>query len=346
MARVEVDQIVASKLPQSLSGGAFKLSHTQSDGTGAYYKFHDELWMADTRHLLGWSREALHSLDRTEAPWEPHWVFGHSFEFIAPGRYRLSNSQEEFSKAQLIEIFTKAASDLESAEVSIDQWGHKSHEDWHTNILEQSIMSQGHPLFQLAIDQKIITPIELWNLCKNHCDFLYHPEYVVSREPSVIATPRSEEEHEALRQKLRSLTMMASGVGQTHANDPLIIMDFQATARTGAATEYLAIFTAAPSDTGVGTEVSTSSTAYARIAITMNATNFTPISVGTVLLAVVQTYSVCGASNYGTCTDAALMAAVSGGTQPFYWGDLNAPVIINTGNQLSFPANSVTFAFV
>jgi hypothetical protein len=137
---------------------------------------------------------------------------------------------------------------------------------------------------------------------------------------------------------------MASGIGQTHANS-LITSDFQNSAYTGPATLYLAVFTAAPSDTGVGTEVTTSGTAYARIAITCNNTNFTPVSAGTVLLATSQTYAQATA-NYGTVTDAAFMAASSGGTQPYYWGDLNASVVINTGNTLSFPANSVEVAYV
>lgn len=138
---------------------------------------------------------------------------------------------------------------------------------------------------------------------------------------------------------------MASGINQTHANG-IITADFQGTSvYASPATMYLAVYTADPSDTAAGTEVSTTSTAYARIAFTCNSTNFTPVSAGTVLLATVATYAVCGASNYGTCTAVSTMSAVTAGNL-YYWGDMNANVVINTGNQLSFPANSITFAYV
>ena len=136
-----------------------------------------------------------------------------------------------------------------------------------------------------------------------------------------------------------------SGIGQTHANG-IITADFTGTSTYASpVTLYLAVFTATPSDTGVGTEVTTSGTAYARIAVTCNGTNFTPITAGTVFCTFVCTFATATA-NYGTCTQVAFMAAVSGGAQPYYWGDLNAPVIINTSNQLSFPANSLEVAYV
>jgi hypothetical protein len=137
---------------------------------------------------------------------------------------------------------------------------------------------------------------------------------------------------------------MASGINQTHAN-AIITADFQGTSvYASPATMWLAVYTVDPSDTAAGTEVTTVSTGYARISFTCNATNFTPVSAGTVLLATVATYAIATA-NYGICTAVSTMSAVTAGNL-YYWGDMNANVTINNGNQLSFPANSITFAYV
>jgi len=135
---------------------------------------------------------------------------------------------------------------------------------------------------------------------------------------------------------------MASGIGQSEANT-ILNSRFENSASTGPATIFLAAFTAAPSDTGVGMEVSGGS--YARQSETCNSTNFPAASAGAITQANAITWPTATA-NWGTITDEAYMAASSGGTQPLYWGDLSANQVINNGNTLQNNANSITISLV
>ena len=106
-------------------------------------------------------------------------------------------------------------------------------------------------------------------------------------------------------------------------------------------TVYIALYTAAPSDSGGGTEVSTGVwTNYARVAVTNNATNF-PAASGT--SPALKSNGV--AISFGTAaitggppvvTHVAIMDAASGGNQ-LKWGVLTSSKTINNGDPVSFP---------
>lgn len=113
---------------------------------------------------------------------------------------------------------------------------------------------------------------------------------------------------------------------------------------TRVATVYVAAFTAAPSDTGGGTEVvTTGGTAYARVAVTNNSTNFpaaTGTSPATKTNGTAINFPVAGAS-WGTVVAAAIFDASTGGNL-LYWGTLTANKTIDINDQLTFAASSIT----
>jgi hypothetical protein len=93
------------------------------------------------------------------------------------------------------------------------------------------------------------------------------------------------------------------------------------------ATPYVALFTATPSDSGGGTEVSTSGTAYARVAST---TSWPTASAGSCANDVAIAFATATA-NWGTVTQFAIMDASTAGNM-LYWGDLTTPRTINNGD--------------
>lgn len=94
---------------------------------------------------------------------------------------------------------------------------------------------------------------------------------------------------------------------------------------------YLALFTAAPSDTGGGTEVS--GTAYARQSFTMTVTGDTASNTANV------EFPVAGAS-WGTVTHVAVFDAVSAGNMLAY-ATLTASKTIATGDVFRIPAGDL-----
>lgn len=104
-------------------------------------------------------------------------------------------------------------------------------------------------------------------------------------------------------------------------------------------TLYVALFTAAPSDAGGGTEVSGGS--YARIAVTNNTTNFPAATGGAKSNATAITFAAATA-NWGTVTHMAIFDALSAGNMIFV-AVLNSPQTINTGGQFSFAIGDLTF---
>ena len=116
------------------------------------------------------------------------------------------------------------------------------------------------------------------------------------------------------------------------------------TAFTPPATIYVALFTAAPSDSGGGTEVTTAGgTLYARVAVTNNTTNWpnasgtspTSKSNGTTI-----TFPTAGA-DWGTVVAVALFDASTGGNQ-LYWATLNANKVVSNGDTASFSPGTIT----
>ena len=109
---------------------------------------------------------------------------------------------------------------------------------------------------------------------------------------------------------------------------------------TAPATLYLAVFTAAPTDAGGGTEVTGGS--YARLAVTNDATNFPAAVAGAKSNGVALTM-VTASANWGTIVAYALFDASSAGNM-LGWADLTSSVIINNGDTLRFAAGALTYS--
>ena len=115
---------------------------------------------------------------------------------------------------------------------------------------------------------------------------------------------------------------------------------FGATSYSPPGTLYIALFTAAPSDSGGGTEVSGGS--YARVAVTNNTTNFpnasgtspTSKSNGTTI-----TFPTASAS-WGTVVAFGIFDASSGGNL-IAWADLTSNKTIGSGDTASFAVSSL-----
>jgi hypothetical protein len=116
-----------------------------------------------------------------------------------------------------------------------------------------------------------------------------------------------------------------------------------ATTYTPPATVYIALFTVSPSDSGGGTEVSTSGTAYARVAVTNNTTNWpnasgtspTSKSNGTTFTFPTAT------ADWGTIVAMAIFDASTSGNM-LYWATLNASKLVSNGDTASFSNSTIT----
>lgn len=113
---------------------------------------------------------------------------------------------------------------------------------------------------------------------------------------------------------------------------------FGNTAFTPPATIYVALFTAAPDDTGGGTEVAGGS--YARAAVTNNDTNFPVPTVGISANANAITFAQATAS-WGTITHFAIFDASTSGNM-LIWGALTTPKTVATNDTVSFSAGQMT----
>lgn len=119
-----------------------------------------------------------------------------------------------------------------------------------------------------------------------------------------------------------------------------------ATAYTPPATVYIALYTAAPTDAGGGTEVSTGGgSLYARVAVTNNTTNW-PNATGTTPTAksngTTFTFPTAGA-DWGTVTAFGIFDASSGGNL-LYWATLNSNKLISNGDTASFSNGTITIS--
>lgn len=105
------------------------------------------------------------------------------------------------------------------------------------------------------------------------------------------------------------------------------------TAYTSPTTVYMALYTAAPSDTGGGTEVS--GNAYARTAIT-----FSAAASGAITSSAVVTFPTPTPSGWGTVTHFGIFDASSAGNL-LYWDALTVSKTINSGDEVKFPAGDI-----
>lgn len=108
-------------------------------------------------------------------------------------------------------------------------------------------------------------------------------------------------------------------------------------AYTAPATLYVALYTAAPSDTGGGTEVSTSNwTNYARTAVTNNATNFPAAASGLKSNGTAISWSAATIpSGTVVVTHAGILDASTAGNL-LAWADLTASKTLSNGDTISF----------
>ena len=112
---------------------------------------------------------------------------------------------------------------------------------------------------------------------------------------------------------------------------------FRNSSQTPVATLYFALFTAAPSDAGGGTEVTGGS--YARIAKTAATNGFGAFAAG--VASNVETIDFGTASaNWGTITHMAIFDALTVGNM-MAWGALAVAKTVNSADGISFLAGSV-----
>lgn len=101
---------------------------------------------------------------------------------------------------------------------------------------------------------------------------------------------------------------------------------------------FLALFTAAPTNSGGGTEVTTSGTAYARQAI-----SFAASAARLKTSSATVTFPVATAT-YGTVTHWGIFSASTAGTM-YAWGAFTSSQTVNTGNQLTVPSGDIDLSF-
>lgn len=107
---------------------------------------------------------------------------------------------------------------------------------------------------------------------------------------------------------------------------------------TKPATVYVALYTAAPSDSGGGTEVTGG--AYARVAVVNNATNWPAAAAGSKANGTTITFPTATA-DWGDLTHWAALDASSGGSV-ICWGSLGAVTTVLSGSTPSFAPNALT----
>lgn len=149
---------------------------------------------------------------------------------------------------------------------------------------------------------------------------------------------------DTLENKLIDWFFRAQAIGITGAS---------AAAGTGPTALYIGLFTANPTDTGGGTEVT--GNAYARVTVTsgMGATGWAGTqsagsttassgTSGTTSNNGVITFPTPTPSGWGTVTGVGIFDASSGGNL-LIWAALTTSKTINSGDSVTFPAGSLTF---
>jgi hypothetical protein len=106
-----------------------------------------------------------------------------------------------------------------------------------------------------------------------------------------------------------------------------------ATNYTAAGTVYIALYTAAPSDSGGGTEVA--GNGYARVALTNNSTNWPNASGGAKANGVAITFPAASGGNWGTVTHFGIHSHITNDAL-LYWGAVSPNKAVNDGDTASF----------
>ena len=137
-----------------------------------------------------------------------------------------------------------------------------------------------------------------------------------------------------------------------YLENKLVDQIFRAQSAPTTSTLYVALYTAAPSDTGGGTEVTGGS--YARVSVASSLANWAGTQSAGSTTASSGTSGATSNNNsitfptpsatWGTVTHFALYDAASGGNELF-WGALTIAKTVNTGDTVSFPAASLSVTF-
>lgn len=139
------------------------------------------------------------------------------------------------------------------------------------------------------------------------------------------------------------------GAMSDYLENKLIDWLFRGGAFTPPAGLYFALFTAAPTDAGGGTEVAGGG--YARASLAPSASNWQDTSGGTAATSTgtsgttknaVQVNFPTATANWGTVTHVALFDAATGGNM-LDWGALTTPQAINSGGTYDFPAGQFSY---
>lgn len=126
-----------------------------------------------------------------------------------------------------------------------------------------------------------------------------------------------------------------AGSFSDYLEDKVLKHVFTNTAYTAPSTLYVGLFTVAPSDSGGGTEVSTSGTNYARQSMAFTVSGSSPTQAAN--NAAVEWGTA--ASSWGTIVAAAVFDASSGGNM-LAWADLTNNKTISAGDVFRFPTSS------
>jgi hypothetical protein len=135
-----------------------------------------------------------------------------------------------------------------------------------------------------------------------------------------------------------SQSVTLSGLESTYLCDKLNDVVYGAGSFTPPTTIYFALFTVMPTASGGGTEVS--GTAYARIAVTNNATNFPASSSATKRNGTLIDWGTAG-SAWGTVVAVVAFDDATAGNMLDVW-ELASAVTVLSGGTFSVPVNGLT----
>jgi hypothetical protein len=138
---------------------------------------------------------------------------------------------------------------------------------------------------------------------------------------------------------------MASGISQFCGN-LLLNRILRAVAGTFPATLYIGLYTATPSDTGGGTEVTTGQiTNYARQAITAGTGAFAAPTTASSANSAIIDFGTSSGGTGATVTQWGMFDAVTAGNLLF-WADLTTPQTVASGNPYSFAIGALVIAMI
>src|SRR5260221_210394 len=168
-----------AKIPKEIFGGHFTWIDNSLvpgwDGKHtSLYKFHDGTWATDATHMLGFSREIIHTLEHG-----PNWLVGHAFRLVGK-KYKLSGTDLFFDPAQLIEWAKEAEELLKPADVTVGQWGDKSLDDWPAAItrdIEECNRRAGGAHPSIEHHRQAVGDVAFHVSKCNHGNSVHHPEY-------------------------------------------------------------------------------------------------------------------------------------------------------------------------